>query len=181
MSPSAPIRVWPPERGFTLLELMVVVIIVGVITTLAVLSLGDSVARRLDEEAYRFASLIRLANDEAVLQSHEIGLEIKREGYAFHQYDDQLSQWLPMTGNPVYRERKLTKGMTLDLRLEDQDMVLPDLNDENDDEEQDAAQPQILILSSGEMSPFELIFEFEDTELVLKAQSNGSVETQAER
>lgn len=167
------------QRGFTLLELMVVVIIIGVMTTFAVLSLGNSAARRVDEEAYRFASLIRLAADEAVLQGREIGIEIKRDGYVFHQFDDQFRQWVPMATNLVYRSRTLTEGMTIDLRLDDQEMVLPAVGEAEDGEEEDPPQPQVLLLSSGEMTPFELIFEFQDIEVVLKATANGAVETQS--
>lgn len=176
MTRSAPMRDRPSERGFTLIELMVVVIIVGVVTTVAILGIGDSVARRLDDESYRFASLIRLAADEAILQGHEIGLEIKRDGYRFHQFDDQLRQWVAMTGNPVYRERTMQDGMTLDLLLDDQELILPGLNDDDDDEGQDPPQPQVLMLSSGEMTPFELIFELDDVEVVLKASNTGAVE-----
>ncbi|MDH3647577.1 MAG: type II secretion system minor pseudopilin GspH [Gammaproteobacteria bacterium] len=178
MKNEMPSRVSAGARGFTLLEIMVVVIIIGIIVTLAILSLGDSGARRLDEEAYRFSSLIRLAADEAVLQGREIGLAVKRESYSFHVFDDQLRQWTPLATELVFRERKLSDGIEMELRLDDQEFVLP-LSEE--EEEASGTLPQILLLSSGEITAFDLAFELKDVkkQVVLRSQGNGDIETLA--
>lgn len=58
------------SRGFTLIELMVVMVIISVLIGLAVLSTGfASTSRELDSEAERLAGLIGVLTDEAVLDN----------------------------------------------------------------------------------------------------------------
>src|SRR5690606_4366171 len=61
-------------RGFTLLELLVVLVIVAVMAGLLVFGAQDSPARQLQREARALAALINTAADEAVSRSIEIGL-----------------------------------------------------------------------------------------------------------
>ena len=62
------------SRGFTLIELMVVMVIISVLIGLAVLSTGfASTSRELDSEAERLAGLIGVLTDEAVLDNREYG------------------------------------------------------------------------------------------------------------
>lgn len=53
------------QRGFTLIELMVVVAIVGLATALISLSLRDPASTRLEQEATRLAALLESARAEA--------------------------------------------------------------------------------------------------------------------
>ena len=54
-----------PQRGFTLLELIVVVALVAIATAVASLSLRDPSASRLEQEAARLAALLESARAEA--------------------------------------------------------------------------------------------------------------------
>ncbi|MDH3589102.1 MAG: type II secretion system minor pseudopilin GspH [Gammaproteobacteria bacterium] len=176
-----PARMPAESRGFTLLELMVVVVIIGTVVSLAVLGLGDNAARKLDEEANRFASLLRLAADEAVLQGRDIGVYIDDVSYGFHVYDDDFRRWTPMAADALFRKRNMIEGIRLELFLDDVELVLPTATDDDDDEAEDQEEPvnpQVLLLSSGEITPFELVIEFEDLdrEVLLRALPNGHVE-----
>lgn len=171
-------------RGFTLLEIMVVIVIVAVIVSLAVISLGDNAGRRLDEEARRVRTLLRLAADEAVLQGHEIGVVITADGYEFQIYDDRTRQWARMPASRLFRPRKMPDGVRLELFLDDQALVLPVGDDEQPDGDDDDSgepllpQPQLLLLSSGEITPFELELAMTDVQrkVLVRGSPNGAIE-----
>ncbi len=150
------------SSAFTLIELLVVVVIITIISAVALLSLGilgDD--RNLQREARRLSSLIELANDEASIQGRDYGLEIMETGYRFVEYDPLLNQWYEMLGDDFLRPRQIAEGMEFELFIEDH-LVLLDTQaaetqrDEDDTDLADDYIPHILIMSSGDVSPFEL-------------------------
>lgn len=151
------------SNAFTLIELLVVVIIVGIVSSIALLSLGlvgDD--RALRQEARRMASLIELAADEAVLQGRDFGLEIMQSGYRFVEHDPLLDRWHALQGDELLRQRSLDEGLLFDLYIEDRRVELDvdpaatgDAGDDGDRDTSDYA-PHALMLSSGEISPFQI-------------------------
>ena len=150
------------ELAFTLIEVLVVVIVIAVISAVALLSLGilgDD--RNLQREARRLSSLIELANDEAAIQGREYGLEILQSGYRFVEHDPLLNQWHELLGDDFLRPRQLEEDMEFELFLEDRRVLLDTTAAETEREEDDTDLtddylPHILIMSSGDVSPFEL-------------------------
>ncbi len=155
-------RVSGGPEAFTLIELLVVVVIITVISAVALLSigiLGDD--RDLQREARRLSSLIELANDEAAIQGRDYGLEIMESGYRFVEYDPFLNQWYEMIGDDFLRPRQIKEGLEFELTIEDRRVLLDASaaeteRDEDDTDLTDDYIPQILIMSSGDVSPFEL-------------------------
>lgn len=76
------------ERGFTLIEVMVVIVIIGVMASMIVVSvsLGDP-RRELMHEADRLRAVLSLAAEEAVIQQVELGAEFTESGYRFLKWD----------------------------------------------------------------------------------------------
>ncbi len=148
--------------AFTLIELLVVIVIIAVISAVALLSLGilgDD--RSLQREARRLSSLIELANDEASIQGRDYGLEFMRSGYRFVEYDPLLNQWYEMIGDDFLRPRQIEEGLEFELIIEDRRVLLDESaaetqRDEDDTNLTDDYIPHILIMSSGDVSPFEL-------------------------
>ena len=138
------------KRGFTLLEVMVVVLIIGITLSIGVLSLGDRQEDLIEEEGRRLSALIKLASDEAVMNGEELGLLLDEESYLFSRLEGE--EWRPMAEDRQFRERKLPEGMTLELELDERQVIL----DEGE------AQPRIFILSSGELTPFLLTLQSAD-------------------
>lgn len=74
--------------GFTLIEVLVVIVIIGVMASMIVVSvsLGDP-RRELTREAERLRAVLALAAEEAVIQQIELGAEFTESGYRFLKWD----------------------------------------------------------------------------------------------
>jgi len=150
--------------GFSLIELLVVITIIGIVLSIALLSLGllgDD--RELQTEGRRIIALVQVAQDEATMQGREFGLELSANTYRFVEYDPFLNVWSALIGDDTLRMRQLPEDYEFDLYLEGQRVLLelepasidvPAENTNNDFSENYA--PHILIFSSGDMTPFEL-------------------------
>ena len=175
--------------GFTLIELLVVVVIMGIISAMILLSfgiLGDD--RALQQQARRLSSLVDLATDEAVMQGRDFGLEFLQTGYRFVELDPILNQWHEVTEDDLLRPRQLDEGMEFELHLEDRPVSLAgearDIDaDEDEDEESDERErngylPHVLILSSGDVTPFNLrlVRRSDRSELSLEMTLAGEIE-----
>ena len=151
--------------GFTLIEILVVLVIVGIIVAAALLSLGTlGDDRNLQTQARRLTTLLQMATDDATIQGRDFGIEVMTAGYRFVEHDPLLNQWFEVTDDDLMRERKLEEGTEFELVIEEHRVLLEDESQETQREEEDIDErdltddylPHILILSSGDTSPFEL-------------------------
>jgi general secretion pathway protein H len=71
------------SRGFTLLELLVVLVILGVAAGVVSLSVAPSEQRLAEREAQRLAVLFRLAQDEARTRGRPVAWVADTAGYRF--------------------------------------------------------------------------------------------------
>jgi general secretion pathway protein H len=106
------------ERGFTLIEILVSIAIIGIMLSIVVLSMnivGND--REIRQEARRLVSLIDLAKDDSILQGREFGIEFIRAGYRFVEYDPGLDQWAEIPADDTLRLRELPEAMEVRLFL----------------------------------------------------------------
>lgn len=152
------------DRGFTLIELLVTIVIISIILSIAVLSLslvGDD--REVRKEAQRLMSLLEVAQDDAVLQGREFGVEFLLGSYRFVEYEPLSGQWFEILGEDLLRTRQIPAEMEISLFLEDKRITLEEtpillaVEDEADATPQARNYaPHIMIFSSGDMTPFEI-------------------------
>jgi general secretion pathway protein H len=159
------------QHGFTLLEIMVVVAIIGIVLSVAVLSLNTvGNDEQIDTEVLRFESLVETARDEALLQGREYGIEFLQQGYRFLELDPVTRQWGEIFGDDILRHRDLPPFLEFELYLEGQQIELNyeavALDAEND-ETLKQFQPHVFLFSSGDMTPFELYVRHLDREAAI--------------
>ncbi len=145
------------SSGFTLLEVLVVVVIIGIITTMAVVStrvLGGD--HEMDQEARRLVAVLTQARDDAMLEGRDVGLRIDARGYDFMLYDGRVEQWDLVSDDPLLRERTLPDGLEASLRLESRPVRLPMRTPPT---ERERPQPQVVVMASGDLVPFEVRLE----------------------
>jgi|TARA_B110000240_G_scaffold97807_1_gene110718 general secretion pathway protein H len=145
------------RKGFTLLEVLVVLFIVSVMTGITVINLpGFAQTDGFDYESDRLKAVIGMLREDAIMQSNDYGLQIQRldagdnYGYEFYIYDAEYQDWQALTELP-FSARSLPEEIALSLKVEGDDVQL-----------QGEDAPPVLILSSGEVTPFTLLIAHRD-------------------
>lgn len=95
-------------RGFTLVELMVVLAIIGISLGLVSFNAMPSASQNLHGEARRIALLLQLARDEAIVRNRLVAFEADADNYRFLVRNEV--RWDPVTTDDLLRERAFKGG-----------------------------------------------------------------------
>jgi general secretion pathway protein H len=180
----ATMRLHGRSGGFTLIEILVVIVIIGIVMSIAILSItlagGDN---QLRDEAQRVVALVEVARDESLLQGREFGVEFMQGAYRFVEYDPLTRQWGEIIGDDTLRLRELPEELELELFVEDRRVLLKSDPARMSSEEEDRPgieryAPHVLIYSSGDMSPFEVHFvrRIDDGLIAVQGDTAGVLE-----
>jgi len=173
----------PAQHGFTLLEILVVIVIIGVMVSMATLSIGLLGAdRQSEEEARRVWAVIGQAREEAELQTIDLAVFVGATDYEFLRFDTRRNQWVPVVDDKLYAQRALPEGLRFRLWLEGREIVLkPALPDRSKKDENEKSPPQLTVLSSGDVVPFELQIERDGAPALWRMTSLADGDLRVER
>ena len=171
------------NAGFTLLEILVVIVIIGVMVSMATLSIGLLGAdRQSEEEARRVWAVIGQAREEAELQAIDLAIFVGATDYEFLRFDTRRNQWLPVVDDKLYAQRTLPEGLRFRLWMEGRELVLkPGLPDRSKKGESEKWPPQLTVLSSGDVVPFELQIERDGAPAMWRMTSLADGDLRVER
>lgn len=134
-------------RGFSLIELLVVIIIVSIVVSFTTLAIrGSDPDDLINTEAQRFNQLLELALEEATFKGLSYGIVFTPTSYTFVYLNDK-NQWEALSGDQQLRKRQLEHNIQIDLEYSQNTDTKP-----ADNKEQKLA-PQVLLYSSGEIDP----------------------------
>ena len=144
------------SKGFTLVEVLIVMLIITVVISLTVLTVSSTGRdSQLDEESRRIEGLLGLLHERALLEGRDFGLRIAPTAYEFVVYDTRRDLWLMLDQEREFRHRELPKGISFQLQLDSQTVVIKPID--RDLSNGAPPNPQIAIAASGEGTPFRLI------------------------
>nr|WP_314860480.1 GspH/FimT family pseudopilin [uncultured Undibacterium sp.] len=96
--------------GFTLLELLVVWVIMGIMLGAVSLTALQSTRQRLQTDAQRISILLLLAREEAIVRNRPTAFEVRDKGYQFLVLND--NKWEKMEDLDTLRGREFTFAET---------------------------------------------------------------------
>jgi len=177
-------RVGYRSGGFTLIELLVVLVVLALFSGMVVLSIGDSFQRKVSTEAERLQALLIAASDEAIFTTNEFGFHFTDSGYQVLRWNILDGGWVAQA-TQAFKPHQLPDGMVMRVSVEGFAMPVDDqerdgevveiefgenvesvdygdAENETDEAKTVDVKPQILVLSSGELSVFSVRFEAAD-------------------
>ncbi len=157
------------NNGFTLIEIMVVIVIISIILSFVTLSIGDgNLSQKLEQESQRLAYLLTLASEESIMQSKEMGVSFATDNYQFCELQIEMNMCTTckVIIEGVFKPRILPIGIKAEIRLDGEPVFL-NKTCQN--------MPQLLILSSGEFIPFEVIFTADKLSYQLTGNITGEM------
>jgi len=136
-----------PDRaqGYSLIEVLLVVVILGVVVAAVALSIGGNASRQLEVQATRLQALIRLGCEQSELTGRDLGIFFSRQRIEFAWRGPD--RWYPLedASREPLRPRVLDEATEWSLERDGERLAL---------DEDAPADPQLLCLASGELSPF---------------------------
>jgi general secretion pathway protein H len=160
------------SAGFTLLEILVVIVIVGILTGTVIFSFtGADAEQRLKGAAHNLAARVELARQHALQRNREWGIYIERDSSRFAEFDQESGKWVVRENRP-FAQSSLPDAVELRLKTEGVgELPFADGKD----------LPQIVVFSSGEVTPFTIYLEPDWDTLRWLVSSDGISRVAAER
>jgi general secretion pathway protein H len=160
------------ERGFSILELIVVLLILGIVVSAVAISAGStsSPEKRIERVGKTLFAQMQFALDEALIQQQLIGLRIDTEGdiaaaYSWHSYlrsgqnGANNNTWEALDDDALSNV-SLIDELFIDATIDD--VILEALSELslNDESEEIQIPPSIIFYPNGDISEFSLTFAF---------------------
>lgn len=144
------------QRGFTLIEILLVIIVIGVVMGTVVLSLNPADAsRRLQVEREQLQGELQLARSIAESDHADLGLRLAPESLTYYRFSPRDRQWRAITSEAALKPRKVP-GIDFSWRDDAATGNAPPTPRMSE------LQPDLLLLSSGEATPGTIILRARD-------------------
>lgn len=150
------------SRGFTLIEILIVLVIIGITVGFALISFGDfGESKKILFAAEQLKNMLGVAQQQAILESSTLGLKIDSKSYQILKLQN-LNQWRPISNKGIFKPYYFPPNTLINLKI----------NSKNTQ-----SSPTIIINSAGEMTPFTIGFgtNKEKNMTTLQGSHNGNL------
>ena len=154
------------QRGFTLIEVAVVMLVIVIVLGIVSVNLEPDRETPVRDEARRLVLLLQTAQQESILQGKILAVAIERQGYYFLMLNDN-KEFKPVDGDEVLRARPLPSGI-----------VISRVDVEGVPEDDETDIPRLILLPTGELSPFTVIFSQGDVRWRVEGTLTGEITAQ---
>lgn len=150
--------------GFTLIEILVVVVILGIMIAVVGPNLTRNDADRARDEADRFSALLEAARDQAILEGRVLAFQGTEQGYRFLQLADN-GKLAPVPDGPL-SARELPAHVAMKFEV---DGTAPD------------RRAALVLDPTGNLPVFTVTFQVGAANWYVQNVGNGRIRSQATR
>ncbi len=149
-------------QGFTLIEILVVMLIISIITTVAMLSMGRNNTKVIEAFVSEFTQSLNLAEEQAMLAPAVLGLTFDGKTWGFAEREK--SNWVPWSQEGL-QTRDIPNGIDVQFATTSAD---------------NNASPKIIISANGDLTPFTLYVgkTGEKPSFKIEGNADGSLTTE---
>ena len=153
-------RTTTDQRGFSLLEIMVVVVLIALTVTLVGLNLNRDLDQIAGLEADRFAKLLEHLRDESVLTGKSYAIEVD-EQKKIYRFLESSEKWLPVKDYDLLRPRRFPEFLAVKM-----DVFRKGEND---------SAGLLIVQGLGEITPFRLTLAGDEYLHIVKLDDSFNV------
>lgn len=173
------------SRGFTLMEIMLVLVLLGCMTKLVLGTLPSS--GEINQESDRLAVALQWAAQQAEQDGKVYGLSVSNDKWQLMTLNNQPHNkgesylwphhyWHPISEGKLKQQHQLPHSLTLELTLQDQPIPLSTMQDNGLINE-----PKIVFFPGGERSLFELTLSEKEGQIRRITEQGVLPDTEASR
>jgi general secretion pathway protein H len=156
------------SRGFTLAEILVVLVIVALVTAVTLLRTTNiSSTKSVERFANQLHSYLSVVQEQAILKPGVFGLFLSEQGYSVLELNTEENTWdlASERHSSFWRPKSIAHDIQIALTINSQPSQVPS-------ELSQVIEPQIVFLPSGEITPFNMILHGEDHRLAFRLSGN---------
>lgn len=155
------------QNGFTLIEILVVMVIISIISSVALLSIAQNQKKEIEKTAHMLASSIALAEEEAILRPATFALSLSKGSYQFFvAKNDNDHSWQPLSER-VFKKHIIPSSVQISLKIHDEIIPLD-------------GKPHIIFSQSGDITPFIIFIGKEGESPLFQIIGNNSGEVKSD-
>ena len=160
------------QAGYTLVEILVVLFIISIVTSVALLSIRSNADKQIESFANTLSELVKLAEEQAMLQPNVMGLSLDKHIFQFSSLQLQENgklQWFA-SKDSVLHQQNIPDNMQVSLEIQGSRMDFNDTSKNN---------PQIIISTNGDITPFTIFLGKvgEKPRYAIIGEADGSIHT----
>ena len=104
----------PRSRGFTLLEIMLVLMLLGLSASLIIPSLPTgSGSAQLQQQADKFAALARAARQQALIEGRSLGIAVENKSGGYVFMSAESGQWQQISQSRLFKQASLPDDISI--------------------------------------------------------------------
>jgi general secretion pathway protein H len=160
-------RAIPRHAGFSLIEMLVVVAVVGLLSVVVVLTMPTS-GGAAREDARRFAARAQVAAQESIISGKPIGLAVDDQAYRFYRFRN--GEWQAADAAGPLVENHWDEDVSLSVQP-----PMPAKSDDPEERQQQPYVPGVIFNPIGAVTPFRVAVSAGSQRYIIASTPRGDI------